>query len=64
MAGGVIGITNEENSCPKVLLQFVLSFDGCEVVTCGNDTAVKDQEVILTGIKHYVLTTGTDAITG
>jgi hypothetical protein len=63
VAGGVIDITNQENFCPKVLLQLVLSFDGCQVVACGNDTAIEDQEVILAGIKYYVLATGADSIT-
>jgi hypothetical protein len=46
------------------LLQLVLSFDGCQVVACGNDTAVKDHKVILAGTKHDVLATRADAITG
>src|SRR6185312_6749996 len=64
MPGGVTGISNEENSCPKVLLQLVLSFDGRQVIARGNDAAIKDHKVILAGIKDYVLATGTDTITG
>ena len=63
MAGGVAGITNQKNFCPKVLLEFVLRFDRCQVVACGNDAAVKDQKIILAGIKYYALATGTDAVT-
>ena len=60
----MIGISNEKNPCPKVLLQLVLSFDGCQVVACGNDAAVKDHQILLAGIEDYVLATGTDAVSG
>ena len=42
----------------------MLSFDSGQIVARGNDTAVKDHQVILAGIKDYVLATGADTITG
>ena len=43
----MIGVANQKNAGPKVTLEAVLRFNGGELIARGNDTTIKDNQVIL-----------------
>lgn len=45
VSGRVIVITDEQDSGPKILVERVLSFDGGEIITRGNDAAIQNHEI-------------------
>src|SRR5438132_11443455 len=64
MTSGMVDITNQKNFRPKVFLQGVLGFDRRQIVAGRDDATVENDEIVLAGIKHYVLATSADAIAG
>src|SRR4029077_19333841 len=64
MTGGMVGITDQKNFRPKVLLQVVLGFDRRQIVAGRDDATVENDEIVFAGIKHYVLATSANAIAG
>src|SRR5436309_722595 len=47
----MIVVADEEDFCPKILLQTVLRLDRSQVVACRHDAAVENDQVIISGCK-------------
>jgi hypothetical protein len=55
MAGGMIVVPNEENFCPKILVQRVLGLNNREIIAGRDNAAVQNDEVGVPGRKNNCL---------
>ena len=60
----MVGITDQKNFRPKVLLQGVLGFDRGQIVAGRDDATVENDQIVLAGIKRYVLAASANAVAG
>ena len=55
MAGGMVGVANQQNLRPKIGFETMLRFDDCEIVAGGNDAPVENHKIVIGGRQHDFL---------
>ena len=55
MAGGMIVVPNEENFCPKIRVESMLSLNNREIIAGRDNAAVQNDQVGVPGRKNYCL---------
>jgi hypothetical protein len=60
VTGWMIFVTDEQDFRPKIRFETMLCFDDRQIITGGNNAAIKDNKVFVARGEDYLLLTGAE----